>query len=163
MRRGRGLTARPRSLFLWCHRPELTCPGDIPADPAAMPGLDPETPPNWGKVGVVGPVGVPPEPPAVLKPLPNAPKLPGCVAKPPDPPAELDPKIPVEFVGPVGIPPEPPEVLVPKLPIWALAGTVPASSETAKQVDAKIVRTTHFRSMKFSIQFAFLSPSCGVR
>jgi hypothetical protein len=75
------------------------------------------------------------------------------IAEPPDPPAELLPKTPVKPVGPVGVLPEPPEVLVPKPPLWALAGAAPASIETAKQADDKIVRTRRFWSMALSILF----------
>ena len=77
--------------------PRTPCsPSTLPRAGAPEPGFctsvpEEGVPPNCGKIGVVGPVGLPPDPPAVLKPNPCVPKLVGPVARPPDPPAELDP------------------------------------------------------------------------
>src|SRR6476661_8663458 len=74
----------------------LCSPPTLPRARAPEPGfsstaLEEGVPPNCGKIGSVDPVGLPPDPPAVLTPNPSVPKSVGPVATPPDPPAELDP------------------------------------------------------------------------
>jgi hypothetical protein len=48
-------------------------------------------PPNWGNIGLVGPVGAPPDPASVLNPFPKIPGFVRPLEVPPDPPEELKP------------------------------------------------------------------------
>jgi hypothetical protein len=66
-------------------------PTVLPVAGAPMPIAGAAVPPNCGNIGLVGPVGVPPDPPFVLNPFPKIPGSVRPVEVPPDPLEELKP------------------------------------------------------------------------